>query len=71
MVWHNLPPISDRVNISENLGKVAALSSLPLIMPLNYKFFSFNFASTGPNVHVLYCNNRDSSPQALYTMANT
>ena len=41
MVVHNLPPPPthtpdlDRVNISEILGKVATLSVLPLITPLN------------------------------------
>ena len=33
MVGHNLPPPDwDRVNVSENLGKAAALPALPLIM---------------------------------------
>ena len=37
MVGHNLPsppPEGDSVNVSENLGKAAALPALPLITPL-------------------------------------
>ena len=34
MVGHNLPPDWDSVNVSENLGKAAALPLLALITPL-------------------------------------
>ena len=34
MVGHNLPPDWDSVNVSENLGKAAALPALPLITHL-------------------------------------
>ena len=39
MVGYDLPPTPgwDRVNISENLGKAAALPALPLITPLENK----------------------------------
>ena len=35
MVWDNLPPEGDRVNVSENLGKAAALPALLLITPMH------------------------------------
>ena len=36
MGGHNLPPDRDRINISENLGKAAALPALPLITSMTF-----------------------------------
>ena len=41
MVGHNLPPNLDRANISENLGKAAALPFLPLITSLSISHLKF------------------------------
>ena len=32
--WLGIIPDSDRINVSENLGKAAALPALPLITPM-------------------------------------